>query len=60
MGKQFNTEGICFAKEHYMVNLDKRIMKIRKLIADGKYFAINRARQYGKTNDSFYVKRESG
>lgn len=49
MGKQFNAEGVCFAKEHYMVNLDSRIMEIRKLIADGKYFTINRARQYGKT-----------
>lgn len=45
MGKQFNAEGVCFAKEHYMVNLDSRIMEIRKLIADGKYFTINKARQ---------------
>ena len=49
MGKQFNAEGICFAKEHYMVNLDSRIMEIKKLIEDGKYFTINKARQYGKT-----------
>lgn len=49
MRKQFNAEGICFAKEHYMVNLDSRIMEIRKLVADGKYFTINKARQYGKT-----------
>lgn len=49
MGKQFNVEGICFAKDHYMVNLDSRIMEIKKLIADGKYFTINKARQYGKT-----------
>lgn len=49
MGKQFNAEGICFAKDHYMVKLDSRIMEIRKLIAEGKYFTINKARQYGKT-----------
>lgn len=49
MGKQFNAEGICFAEEHYMVNLDSRIKEIKKLIADGKYFTINKARQYGKT-----------
>ena len=24
MRKHFNAEGICFAKEHYMVNLDIR------------------------------------
>lgn len=49
MGKKFNAEGVCFVKEHYMVNLDSRIMEIKKLIADGKYFTINKARQYGKT-----------
>lgn len=49
MGKQFNAEGICFSKQHYMVNLDNRIDQIRRLIDDGKYFTINRARQYGKT-----------
>ena len=49
MGKQFNAEGVCFAKEHYMVNLDSRIMEIKKLIIDRKYFTMNKARQYGKT-----------
>lgn len=49
MRKQFNAEGICFAADHYMVNLDSRIMEIKKLISDGKYFTINKARQYGKT-----------
>lgn len=49
MRKRFNVEGICFAKEHYMVNLDSRITEIRELVEDGKYFTINKARQYGKT-----------
>ena len=33
-----------------MVNLDDRLSKIKRLFVDrGKYFAINRGRQYGKT-----------
>ena len=32
-----------------MVNLDGRVREIKKLVDAGKYFTINRARQYGKT-----------
>ena len=32
-----------------MVDLSRRVEEIRKLVDDGKYFTINRARQYGKT-----------
>ena len=32
-----------------MVDLSERVKEIKKLVDDGKYFAINRARQYGKT-----------
>ncbi|MCR5324881.1 MAG: AAA-like domain-containing protein [Lachnospiraceae bacterium] len=32
-----------------MVDLSDRVKEIKKLVDDGKYFAINRARQYGKT-----------
>ncbi len=49
MGKYFNVNGACFPDEHYMVDLSGRLEKIRKLVDDGKYFVINRARQYGKT-----------
>lgn len=50
MERYFNTEGRCKHKEHYMVNLDSRLNRIKKLFVDrGKYFAINRGRQYGKT-----------
>lgn len=47
--KVFNTTGICYADEHYMVDLTERLEAIRKMIDRGKYFVINRARQYGKT-----------
>lgn len=50
MMRYFNTEGLCMPKEHYMVRLDDRLEKIKRLYIDrGKYFVINRGRQYGKT-----------
>lgn len=45
----FNTTGICNPEEHYMVNLSQRLFEVRKLVDEGKYFTINRARQFGKT-----------
>ena len=47
--KQFNTTGVCVPKKHYMVNLDSRVAQIKEMVDEGKYFTINRARQYGKT-----------
>lgn len=50
MMRYFNTEGLCIPGEHYMVRLDDRLDKIKRLYVDcGKYFVINRGRQYGKT-----------
>ena len=45
----FNTTGICDPAEHYMVDLTQRLFEVRKLVDEGKYFTINRARQFGKT-----------
>ena len=45
----FNTTGICNPAEHYMVDLTQRLLEVRKLVDEGKYFTINRARQFGKT-----------
>ena len=47
--KEFNTTAICVPSKHYMVDLSKRVQEIKKLVEGGKYFTINRARQYGKT-----------
>ena len=47
--KTFNTEGACIPSLHYMVNIDQTLLQIRSLIGKGKYFTINRARQFGKT-----------
>lgn len=50
MTRYFNTEGVCRPDIHYMVRLDDRLEKIKRLYIDrGKYFIINRGRQYGKT-----------
>lgn len=49
MAKVFNVSAVCIPKDHYMVNIDKRLAEIKKLVDDGKYFTINCARQYGKT-----------
>ena len=47
--KQFNTTAVCVPSKHYMVDLSERVKEIKKLVDNGKYFTINRARQYGKT-----------
>lgn len=48
--RYFNTEGRCKPDEHYMVGLGDRLDRIKKIFVDrGKYFVMNRGRQYGKT-----------
>ena len=47
--KEFNVTGSCNPQWHYMVNTEKRFEAVEALIEKGKYFTINRARQYGKT-----------
>ena len=47
--KEFNTTAVCIPEKHYMVDLTERVKEIRKMVDAGKYFTINRARQYGKT-----------
>ena len=48
MRKEFNVTGSCNPEWHYMVDTAKRFESVERLIDTGKYFAINRARQYGK------------
>ena len=47
--RKFNTAAVCIPKYHYMVDLTGRLQQIKEMVDDGKYFTINRARQYGKT-----------
>lgn len=57
MDRYFNVNGACFPDEHYMVDLTSRLMQIRKFVDVGKYFVINRARQYGKTTMLWALKQ---
>ena len=47
--KEFNTTGLCVPQRHYMVDISGRVAQIRSMVDAGKYFCINRGRQYGKT-----------
>ena len=48
--KYFNVTGPCIPSVHYMVDTNKKIDHIiSEYVEAGKYFIINRARQYGKT-----------
>lgn len=63
MRRYFNTEGQCDPEIHYMVKLDERVDRIKLFFIDtGKYFIINKARQYGKTTTLYaleeYLKRD--
>jgi len=49
MSKEFNVEGVCLPDLHYMADNKNNLLYIKELVDKGKYFAINRARQYGKT-----------
>ena len=47
--KTFNTTAVCIPEKHYMVDIADKVQQITGLVDAGKYFTINRARQYGKT-----------
>ncbi|MCL2189233.1 MAG: AAA-like domain-containing protein [Defluviitaleaceae bacterium] len=47
--RRFNVTGLCTPEEDYMVDINEKIMQIKKLVDNRSYFTINRARQYGKT-----------
>ena len=49
MSKVFNTNGACKPDLHYMVDIRPKLKEIKAMVDAGKYFIVNRARQYGKT-----------
>lgn len=49
MKKRFNVTGICYPEDNYMVDLSGRLQQTADYVDEGKYFVINRARQYGKS-----------
>lgn len=58
MSKNFNVTGVCVPEKHYMVDVSTKIKGIIDAFIDkGKYFTINRARQYGKTTTLYMLER---
>jgi len=53
MEKEFNVTGNCIPEQHYMADVSEKFNAIMKLVEKGKYFTINRPRQYGKTTMLF-------
>jgi hypothetical protein len=47
--KTFNTAGLCFPEDHYMVDPLKRLDEVMNLIEQKLYFTIHAPRQTGKT-----------
>lgn len=58
MKKKFNTTGLCIPHLHYMVDISKKLKKIKSMVSDGDYFVINRPRQYGKTTTMYMLEQE--
>jgi hypothetical protein len=49
MQKEFNDTGLCVPNRHYMVDNSAKLKQMMTLVKKGKYFTINRPRQFGKT-----------
>ncbi len=49
MSRCFNTDGYCDPELHYMADISRQLCEIKSMVDSGKYFTINRARQFGKT-----------
>lgn len=47
--RTFNTTGLCVPSKHYMVDISGRLEQMKIMVEEGKYFTVNRGRQYGKT-----------
>ena len=59
MHKKFNVTGICIPEKNYMVDISRKIDRIiTDFIQEGKYFTINRARQYGKTTTLYLLEQK--
>ena len=56
--KEFNVTGTCFPQMHYMADTSEKINQIVNKIDAGRYFTINRARQYGKTTTLRLLRNE--
>lgn len=51
--------GVCIPERNYMVDIRSKIDQIiAEYIETGKYFTINRARQYGKTTTMYLLEQQ--
>jgi hypothetical protein len=57
MKKEFNITGICRPAKHYTADVSYKLTETLDLVARGKYFIINRPRQYGKTTMLYAIER---
>lgn len=57
MEKEFNVTGSCNPEFHFVVDTGDKINRMANLIEKGKYFTINRPRQYGKSTSLEYIER---
>ncbi|RKZ36182.1 MAG: AAA family ATPase, partial [Gammaproteobacteria bacterium] len=55
MQKEFNDTGLCIPSRHYMVDNSEKLKQIIAFVEKGKYFTINRPRQFGKTTTLFLL-----
>ncbi len=55
MEKEFNITGICRPAKHYMADVSKKLAQTLQMVHKGKYFIINRPRQYGKTTTLYTI-----
>ncbi|MCL2845161.1 MAG: ATP-binding protein [Chitinivibrionia bacterium] len=56
--REFNVTGLCVPDLHYMADTSEKISQIVQLVEAGKYFSINRGRQYGKTTTLFLLQEQ--
>jgi hypothetical protein len=55
--REFNVTGLCVPGMHYMADTSGKIAQIMELVEKGRYFTINRGRQYGKTTTLFLLEK---
>ncbi|KHD07140.1 hypothetical protein PN36_12185 [Candidatus Thiomargarita nelsonii] len=58
MQKEFNDTGLCIFNRHYMVDNSEKLKQIIGFVEKGKYFTINRPRQFGKTTTLFLLAKQ--
>ncbi len=57
--KCFHTAGLCIPEINYMADTSEKIRQIiTRNVSSGKYFTINRARQYGKTTTLYLLEEQ--